>query len=347
MAFTITLQPSGHAFPCAADATVLSAGLAAGFFLPYNCRSGVCNTCRGRVVEGSVDFGAVHPTYLTEDDKAHGFALLCQARPTSDLFVEVRELAEHEVLRPKATLARLLRSERLAPDVARLVLGLPPNEPVIFRAGQYLDLDCGNGVRRSYSMANAPTAEGVRQLELHVRHLPGGVFTDRVFGSLKVREMLKIELPLGTFYLREDSDKPMVMLASGTGFAPIKSIVEHSLNKGLRRPIVLYWGGRRRADLYMADKAAAWAAEHAHISFVPVLSDATPDCAWAGRTGFVHRAVMQDFPDLSAHQVYACGAPVVVDSARHEFTEVCGLPADEFHADSFITAADRAAATSA
>ncbi len=338
---TITLLPSGHRFACSAESTVLAAGLAAGFYLPYSCRSGVCNTCRGRVVEGELDVGAVHPAYLSEADKARGYAMLCQAKPKSDLVIELRELALQEALRSKSMPVRVLQAERLAPDVMKLVLGLPANEPLRFKAGQYIELEAGQGERRRYSMANAPSSEGNGQIELHVRHFPGGLFTDRVFGGLKVREILKIEAPLGTFFLREDSNRPVVMLAAGTGFAPIKALLEDAEQKGIRRATTFYWGGRRRPDLYMAEWAEQWAAAHPHVTFVPVLSAATPECGWSGRTGFVHRAVVEDFADLSGHEVYACGAPIVIDSARADFTRICGLPEDRFFADSFITAADR------
>jgi CDP-4-dehydro-6-deoxyglucose reductase len=341
MAHTVTLHPSGHTFTCDAETSVLRAGLAAGYLLPYNCRSGVCRTCRGRVTAGSVDWGAVHPVYLTDADKAEGLALLCQAKPLSDITVQVEEMAEGRVA-PKIMPVRVLKLEKLAPDVMLIQLGTPANEPVHFKAGQYLEIEAGNGQRRSYSMANVSNSEGVRQVELHVRHMPGGLFTDRVFGRMKARELLRIEMPLGSFYLRDDSDKPMIMVASGTGFAPIKSIVEYTLQQGHRRPITLYWGGRRKVDIYMMELARQWAAEHEHITFIPVLSDATPECEWTGRTGFVHAAAMEDFPDMSGHQVYVCGAPIVVDSAQRDFVARCGLPEDEFYADSFVSAADTA-----
>lgn len=344
MTYTITLQPSGRSFPCDANAEVLRAGLAAGLFMPYSCRSGVCNTCRGRVVEGRIDWGAVHPKYLSEEDKARGFALLCQARPLSDLTIQVDEIDAGEAIRSKFMPARILSMVRAAPDVMITTLGLPMNEPTIFRAGQYVEILGRNGMRRSYSIASAPSNDGVRQIELHIRHLPGGAFTDRLFTSMQPRDILKVEFPLGSFFLRDRSDKPIIMLASGTGFAPIKSIVLDSLRRGFRRPITLYWGGRRREDIYMMDLCRQWARDHAHISFVPVLSDPTPACDWQGRTGFVHRAVMEDHPDLSGHQVYSCGAPVVVESARADYTARCGLPATEFFADSFLTAKEKSAA---
>jgi len=344
MNHTITLKPSGRSFACDSHAEVLRAGLAAGLFMPYSCRSGVCNTCRGRVLDGSVDWGGVHPKYLSDEDKARGFALLCQARPLSDLTIEVDEIDAGDAIRSKFMPARVLQMERAAPDVMITTLGLPMNEPTLFRAGQYVEIISAGGLRRSYSIASAPSNDGVRQIELHIRHLPGGAFTDRLFGGMQERDVLKVEFPLGSFFLREKCDKPIIMLASGTGFAPIKSIVLDSLRRGLTRPITLYWGGRRREDLYMMDLCEQWAREHRHIEFVPVLSDPTPGYAWRGRTGFVHRAVIEDHPDLSGHQVYSCGAPVVIDSARHDYTAHCGLPAAEFFADSFLTAKEKAAA---
>jgi CDP-4-dehydro-6-deoxyglucose reductase len=220
-------------------------------------------------------------------------------------------------------------------------LKLPANERLMFIPGQYVDILLKDGSRRSFSMANAPHDDEFMQL--HVRHVPGGAFTDHVFKTMKERDILRFEGPFGTFFLREESAKPIVLVASGTGFAPIKSLVEAALKKGVSRPMTLYWGGRRPKDLYLNLLPVRWAAEHPGFKYVPVVSDAPPEDGWKGRTGFVHRAVMQDFPDLSGHQVYACGVPVMVDSARRDFTGECRLPENEFFADSFTTAADKAA----
>jgi CDP-4-dehydro-6-deoxyglucose reductase len=194
-------------------------------------------------------------------------------------------------------------------------------------------------------MANASHTQTDKPgLELHLRHMPGGKFTDHVFGAMKEKDILRIEGPYGSFFLREDSTKPIVMLASGTGFAPIKALIEHMVAKGITRPTTVYWGGRRPADLYQHDWLLAQAAALPWLSYVPVVSDALPEDQWTGRTGFVHRAVLQDLPDLSGHQVYACGAPIVVESARTEYVAQAGLPAEEFFADSFTSAADKAGA---
>ena len=210
---------------------------------------------------------------------------------------------------------------------------------MVYHAGQYVEFLLRDGARRSYSMANAPhNGPGV---ELHIRHMPGGKFTEHVFGVMKEKEIQRIEGPFGSFYLREESDKPMVLLASGTGFAPIKALIEHMQFQGITRPATLYWGGRRPEDLYMNDWVQARLLEMPNLRYVPVISDATPEDAWTGRTGFVHRAVLQDFPDLSLYQVYACGAPIVVDSARNDYSKLAGLPEEEYYADSFITEADK------
>jgi CDP-4-dehydro-6-deoxyglucose reductase len=221
-----------------------------------------------------------------------------------------------------------------------LSLQLPANERLQYRAGQYIEFILKDGKRRSYSMANAPHLD--QQVTLHIRHMPGGVFTDHVFNTMKVRDILRFEGPLGTFFLREESGKPIVLLASGTGFAPIKAIIEHAINKKTERPMVLYWGGRRPKDLYMNALCEEWARTLPNFKYLPVLSDTLAEDAWNGRTGFVHRAVMEDIPDLSAYQIYACGAPVMVESAQRDFVTQCKLPDEEFYADSFTSEADLA-----
>ncbi len=345
MSFQITIQPSQHQFAAEADKTVLDAALAAGIVLPYSCRSGACSTCKAKVLSGSVEAGASPAQILSADEIEAGFTLLCQARATSDLVIESRELRLASDIQIRKIPSRVTAIQRPTSDVALLTLQLPATETFRFYAGQYIEVILKDGKRRSYSMANAPHAGA--SLELHVRHLSGGLFTDHVFGAgataMKEREILRLEGPFGSFFLREDGQLPIVMLASGTGFAPIKAIVEHMVHEKISRPITLYWGGRRPSDLYMNELVEQWAKAIPDFKYVPVVSDALPEDHWAGRTGFVHRAVMQDFPDLSGHQVYACGAPIVVDSARREFVATCKLPEDAFFADSFTSEADLAA----
>lgn len=226
---------------------------------------------------------------------------------------------------------------RAAPDVAVLQLRCE-GSGLAYQAGQYVDVLLDDGQRRSYSMATRSAADqGL--LELHVRHLPGGLFTDRVFGGLQPGELLQLEGPGGNFYLR-DGQTPVILLASGTGFAPIKALIEDAIAKNSNRPMRLYWGGRRQADLYMDALCRDWTAILPWFDYVPVLSEPDGKSDWTGRTGFVHLAVMQDIPDMQQYQVYACGAPVVVESARRDFTGSCGLPETDFFADAFLSKAD-------
>ena len=346
MSFQVTLQPSQHQFPAAADQSVLDAALAAGIVLPYSCKSGACSTCKAKVVSGTIEEGSTPAHILSPEEREAGFTLLCQAHASSDLVIESREVRLATDIQIRKLPSRVTSMQRMAPDVEVLQLQLPAADTFRFYAGQYIEVLLKDGKRRSYSMANPPHSAAA--IELHIRHLPGGLFTDHVFGTgatqMKEREILRLEGPFGSFFLREDSTLPIIMLASGTGFAPIKSIVEHMAHQEIRRPVTLYWGGRRPADLYMNELAQSWAQSIPDFTYIPVISDALPEDNWTGRTGFVHRAVMEDFPDMTGYQVYACGAPIVVNSAQKEFKSACNLPEDAFFADSFTSEADTAAA---
>jgi CDP-4-dehydro-6-deoxyglucose reductase len=342
MSLTVLVKPAERSITVERDEPILAAAIRQGIGLPYGCRDGACGSCKSRLLEGRVIHGVHQQKALSATEEEAGFILTCCATPQTDCVIEARTVpgaGEFPVLKMPC---RVMAIERPAPDVALLKLQLPANQNFQYRAGQYVEFILKDGARRSYSMANAPSSLGSPPaIELHVRHMPGGKFTDHVFGAMKEKDILRMEGPLGSFFLREDSDKPMVLLASGTGFAPIKAIVEHLRFKGIARPAVLYWGGRRPRDLYMDAWCRQAAAELPWLRYVPVVSDALPEDGWTGRTGFVHRAVMEDLPDLSGHQVYACGAPIVVDSAQRDFVAQCGLPADEFYADSFTSEADK------
>ena len=341
MTHQVTVRPSGHVFQVPEGETVLAAALNEGFHLPYGCRNGACGSCKGKLLAGSIDQGKYQHTALSEDERAAGYALFCVARPLSDLVIEVRSIGAVKDIPVKKLPCRVHRLERVADDVMIAHLKLPANERLQFLAGQYIEFILKDGARRSFSMANAPHDDEF--LQLHVRHVPGGAFTDHVFKTMKERDILRFEGPLGSFFLHE-AEKPIVFVASGTGFAPIKAIVESAVKKGIARPMTLYWGARRPKDLYLDALPRKWAADHPEqFKYVPVISDGLPEDAWSGRTGFVHRAVMADLPDLSGVQVYACGVPIMVDSARRDFTHACRLPIDEFFADSFTTQADLAA----
>ena len=339
MSFTVTIQPSGHTLSAEAGESILEAALRQGLTLPYGCRDGACGACRGKVLSGDVDHGKAQDHALSPADRAQGLALFCCASPRSDLVIESREVRKAGDIPVKTLPARVQSLERAAPDVMIVRLKLPASERLQFLAGQYVDILLKDGRRRSFSLANAPHDDAL--LELHIRHVPGGLFTEQVFSTMKEKDILRFNGPHGTFFLREDSPKPIVMIAGGTGFAPIKSVVEHAIAEHCERPITVYWGGRRRADLYAMAVPAQWATARPDIRFVPVLSEPAAADDWQGRSGFVHAAAMADFPDLSGHQVYACGSPAMIAAAKRDFIDRCKLPENEFFADSFDFANDK------
>ncbi|MDB5753508.1 MAG: Ferredoxin--NAD(+) reductase-like protein [Ramlibacter sp.] len=337
--FQITVQPSGRAFSATEGEAILAAAIRQGIGLPYGCKDGACGSCKCRKLEGTVVHGTHQAKALSTQEEAEGLILTCCAVPQSDLVLESRQVTDESAFPIRKMPSRVTSMQKVSHDVMIVRLQLPANDTMRYHAGQYVEFILRDGARRSYSMANAPHhGPGI---ELHIRHMPGGKFTEHVFTGMKEKEILRIEGPFGSFYLREDSGKPMVLLASGTGFAPIKALIEQLQFKGSQRPATLYWGGRRPSDLYMNAWVQEQLAKLPNLRYVPVVSNALPEDNWTGRTGFVHNAVLEDFPDLSGHQVYACGAPVVVDSARSDYCARARLPAEEFFADSFTSEADK------
>lgn len=342
MTVQVTIKPSGHSYQADSEQSILQSALDAGFILPYGCRNGACGSCKGKVLTGEVDFGDYQEKILTADDRRNGYALFCCARPKGDVTIECREVGSLKDVPIRTLPCRVQKIERPAEDVAILHLKLPANERLQFLAGQYIDFLLKDGKRRSFSIANAPHDD--EYLQIHVRHIPGGQFTDHVFQAMKERDILRFEGPLGSFYLRDETGdgagKPIVLVAGGTGFAPLKAIIEHAFHHQMKRPMTLYWGARNCAGLYLHKLAEGWARTAPEFKYVPVLSDTSPEDDWRGRTGLVHQVVMDDLPDMSAFQVYACGAPAMIDAAKQDFVRVCQLPEEEFFADSFTYAAD-------
>ena len=345
MAFQIVVQPSGRSFTVEGDETVLSAGIRQGVNMPYGCKDGACGSCKCKKISGDVQLGTYQTKALSDEERAQGWVLTCCATALSDVVLESKQVTSADAFPIKKMPVRVAALDKVSSDVMRVTLQLPATELMQFHAGQYVEFLLRDGSRRAYSMANAPhtLAADAPKVELHIRHMPGGKFTDHVFGAMKEKDIQRVEGPHGSFYLREDSDAPIVLLASGTGFAPIKALMEHMQYKGITRPTRLYWGGRRPADLYLNDWVLAQLPLMPHLHYIPVVSDALPEDAWTGRTGFVHSAVLQDTPDLAGYQVYACGAPIVVDSAQRDYV-AHGLSPDEFYADAFTSEADKASA---
>ena len=366
MTHKIQIQSSGHEFTANEKETVLAAALRQGVTLAYSCRNGDCGTCKGKILSGSVDYGKYQAKAMSEEERQKGAALLCQAVPLSDLVIEAREIRAAEGIPIRIMPCRVMKLDRLAPDVMQLSLKLAEGQRLQFLAGQYIDILLSGNQRRSFSLATAPHADEL--LQLHVRHVPGGLFSEQVFTTMKERDLLRFQGPLGTFFLREDSDvqgstnagrsqhpasrgistsmyvtgdrksgaadRPVILVAGGTGFAPIKSILDHAFAQGTTPPLHLYWGVRARRDLYLHDLPQAWAREHAHFRYTPVLSEPLSEDHWSGRSGWVHEAVIADHPDLSRHEVYASGPPPMIEALK-KAVKTHGLPDDRLYYDSF------------
>jgi CDP-4-dehydro-6-deoxyglucose reductase len=323
--YQISVPHRDIAFRCKAGETLLDAAERSGYLVPYSCRKGVCSTCEGAVVAG-----AGRSSVQGDVEGPAERVLLCCLRPMSDMTIAPRKIEKREPVVRKTLDVSVYRVTQPAADVSVLHLRLPAGVRVKFRAGQYLQIELEDGSRRNYSMANPPHEND--SVQLHVRHVPGGKFSEGVLGELGKGQKLRIELPFGEFCLQDESTKPVVLLATGTGFAPLKSIVEDDIKRGLNRPLHLYWGARRLEDLYLVELARKWHAS-GKLTFVPVLSE--PDAHWSGRSGFVHETVLQDFGSLAGLQVYACGNPAMT-SAAHEAFVKAGLPDDDFFSDAFV-----------
>jgi CDP-4-dehydro-6-deoxyglucose reductase len=361
MSFSVSIEPSGRDFQARRGETLLSAALMAGVALPYGCKDGACGSCKCKLLAGQVTHNAHQTKALSESEEAQGHILTCCAVAQSDVTLDCPQVLDINLPMVRKMPVRVDQLNLLAPDVMQVFLQLPQNDAFDFIPGQYVDFLLKDGHRRSYSLANAPFTKTAdqqpeatpqdagavplkRHIELHVRHMPGGIFTDQVFGLLKHKDILRIEGPLGGFYLHA-SDKPIVFLASGTGFAPIKSMLQSivaSHDESLKaRDLHLYWGGRDLFDLYQNDWVIEMQKKLPRLRYTPVLSEPHAASLWRGRAGFVHLAVLEDYPDLSRHQVYACGSPIVVESAKSDFMNKARLPMDEFFADSFLSQKDK------
>ncbi len=334
MSFTVRVMPSGREFAVESDETILDGALRNGLAFPYGCRGGACGACKAKLLEGAVSY-ADEPMGLSEEDLADNQSLLCVATATSDLTVEIKEVGAVEEIPVRTMPTKVASMERLNDEVMSLHLTLPESERLQYLAGQYVEFILEDGRRRAFSIANAPHDDAT--LEFHIRHIEGGEFTSHVFDDMSKGEILRIEGPLGTFFLREDSERPIIMLATGTGFGPVKGIVEHAIAEHSHRRIYIYWGARTEDGLYMHDLAQKWAAENANIEYRPVLSQ--PEEGWDGRKGYVQDAVLADFDDLSGFELYACGHPQMVHSAKAALAEK-GLEGDHCYSDAFEWAKD-------
>ncbi|WP_322012785.1 FAD-binding oxidoreductase [Paraburkholderia sp. J12] len=329
--FKVKFEPSNIELPCDGDMTLLDVALASGYFPKHSCRRGECRACETRIVSGDIQYA----DGFAPDDLKPRHCLTCKALPRSNVVLDAPEVSSVAGRPIVKTGVRVMEVDRVSGDVTVLRLQAPAAGGFSFAPGQYMDVVLRDGARRSYSMANAPTDDG--QIEWHIRAMAGGRFSQHVYQNLKPRDLLRVEGPFGSFTLR-NTQAPVILLASGTGYAPISSIIRTHSADLAARGATLYWGGRRAEDLYAAEEARNWASLSPNFRFVPVVSE--PDASWRGRTGFVHEVVQEDHPDLSMFEVYACGNPLMIDAARHAFRTECGLRESSFFSDAFVTAVD-------
>ncbi|EKE67551.1 2Fe-2S iron-sulfur cluster-binding protein [Celeribacter baekdonensis] len=333
MTHKISVFGEDISFECGESETVLDAAERAGFSIPYSCRKGVCSSCEGVITSGE----AVVRGQGVCVGPASG-VLLCQARPRTNLEIVPRNIKKTDPVSRKIFEAKVRKIEQPTPDVSVINLRFPIGNRSVFQAGQYLSVLMPDGDSRNYSMANPPHQND--GAELHIRHVSGGKFSQTVLANLEKGSILSVELPFGNFTLNENTEVPAILIATGTGFAPIKSIVEHQIREGGSRPLHLYWGANTEADIYLRSLPEMWAAKHDWFTFTPVLSE--PPSAWKGRTGFVHKAVQSDFPDMSDLEVYACGAPMMIDAASKDFCAESKLDRAAFYSDAFVPSGEPA-----
>lgn len=338
----ITLTPSGQEFFVERGETILDAALRAGLNLPHSCKGGHCASCRARIRQGTIEYPSGRPLGLLEQEYEEGYALLCQAHAASpEIMIEAREIkppAPEVIL--KSLPARIERLQRLAPDVMAVMLRLPAREPFHYVAGQYLDVMLPQNRRRSFSIANPPHDSEL--IELHIRRVASGEFTQQLFAGMHEKTLLRIEGPLGQLWFREESPRPAILVGGGTGYAPLRAMMRHLLERGDRRPLHFYWGAQSRIDLYEDALVREWTTRFPNLIYTPVLSHAKPEDTWAGRQGWVHEAVLQDHADLRRFDVYASGPPVMIEAIRREFF-ARGLPPEQLFFDSFDFAPDAVA----
>jgi len=336
MSFDVTIRPSGHFFTVEKDEFILDAALRQGIFFPYGCRSGACGTCLGKVFSGEVTYPDGLPVSLSAEDHQAGQTLFCSAKATSSLEIEVIEVPDSEI-KLQTLPARVYSLLKLSHDVMEMKLTLPGGKRLPFHAGQYIEFLLRDGKRRAFSLANSPTNDD--SLVLHIRLVENGYFTPHTFNEMKEKALVRINGPLGTFFIRDDSTRPLIMIAGGTGFAPIKSMLEQLITEKTQRKIYFYWGVRAKRDLYGHTIAETWALQYENIDYIPVLSDVEKEDQWQGREGFVHQAVAEDFADLSGYDVYIAGPPPMILAAKDQFNQQ-GLPNEQIFSDSFDFSVD-------
>ena len=332
MSYRISVPASGHEFSIEEHETVLEAALRQGIGLPYGCRNGACGKCAGELIFGQIKYDKDVLKGVAKALAGEGKTLFCQAKACSDLEIKVMEITRSQEVEVKTLPCRVEKLELLTHDIMKVKLKLPENERMQFLAGQYIEIILKDGKRRAFSIANAPHDDEL--IELHIRHVPDGQFGDYVFKGMKEKTLLKIEGPFGSYYLREDSGRPVILVGGGTGFAPLKGMLEHAFKIGFERPIHLFCGVRGKQDLYMDEMVKDWLKTYPNLKYTAVLSRPDESDNWQGKTGYVHEAVVEEYPDLSGYDVYLSGPPPMVKAGLDAFY-ARGLPETQIYSDSF------------
>lgn len=332
MSFKVTVPATRHEFVVEEGESILDAAISQGVGLPYGCRNGACGKCAGELLSGEVEYdeGSIRGHALEELNS--GKTLFCQAKAKGDLAIKVREITKNQDIEIKTLPCRVENLQLLTHDIMKVELKLPETERLQFLAGQYIEILLKEGKRRAFSIANAPHDD--KFIELHIRHVPDGQFGDYVFDGMKEKTLLRMEGPMGSYYLREESPRPVIFIGGGTGFAPLKGMLEHAFKIGFDRPMHLFCGVRAVRDLYMDDLVKSWLDKYENLDYTPVLSEPEDDDGWQGKTGFVHEAVIKAYPDLSGYDVYLSGPPPMVKAGMDTFY-AAGLPESQIFSDSF------------
>ncbi len=331
MNYKVHIKPSGYTLTVKADETVLAAALRQNYQFPHNCRSGICGACKGRLLDGKVDYDNKSIYALTEQEREQGLALFCSAKPLSDLIIHVDEVVGPQQIAVQTLTCTVLSYKQLAPTVWQILLQ-PQEAKPIYRAGQYLEILHKDGSPKPFSIANSPNPEGI--IELHIRHTPENLYTAELLAEIQQQQLLRIRLPFGNCIYPKERQVKTILLAGGTGFASMKAILEQALTKELTQPIYCYWGARSLQDLYLHESVLALAQRYPQLNYIPVLSTPKPSDNWQGKRGFVHEAVVADHPDLSQFQIYAGGPPEMIYAALRLF-QTHGLSKAYMYSDIF------------
>lgn len=317
MAAHVKIRPSGHEFFVEGADTLLEAALRAGLALNYGCSNGNCGQCKARVVEGQVMKVRPHDYVLSEAEKSSGYALMCSNTAVTDVVIEAGEAQLASDIPLQHITAHVKSIDQAGDDMLILNLQTPRNNRLRFLAGQNAILQLGHALSAEFPVASCPCDD--RNLQFHIRNLPGNPFSDYVATRLTNGEAVTVEGPKGSFVLHEDSTRPLIFIAFGAGFAPVKSLLEHAMALDVAESVHLYWVVSREVNLYLSNWPRAWADALDNFQYTPLVAGTDLETA-AGRqeslVGGLLQRIADDYPALDGFDVYVAGPESLLDSAR-------------------------------